>query len=324
VSSYYSTDVPDDSYQPPKPHGSAFAYGTVSGQQQWQQPEMVNPATLSGDRPGSLGGGFSTPATGDLPSDWTRANANVKIGPGGVAMKGGDKLPIPAQPGGGGGAGLTQGGGAGPEYPLAGPGYQEDWYKTYGNDLMGTPSASEDLYSRGVAGSNPFYDYAQEQTIKAINDAAAARGNFNSSYTMKTIGNAVADLRGQQAHELGILAGQSDQGRFGRYDRGNDYSGDAQRAMENRANMSVSQALDVASKRAGLVGGFYGEAGRESTMATMAAIEAELKRMGLDAQYVQQAMNVFMQSLGSGAQIFGAGGGGGGAGGSNYFDPAKV
>lgn len=174
--------------------------------------------------------------------------------------------------------------------PLAGPGYGEDWYKKYGQDLMNGPSASENLYAAGAAGSNPFYDYAQQQTVKAINDASAARGNFNSSYTMKNIGNAVADLRGQQAHELGQLAGQADTGKFGRYDRSQGYAGAAQNEMENRAKGGIQSELDLASGRSGLVNGFYGEAGRESQQANMARIEAMLKQSGLSLEQ-QKAIN---------------------------------
>src|SRR5678816_365972 len=47
-------------------------------------------------------------------------------------------------------------GDTGAEAPLAGPGYYEEYYKAHGNDLM-SPSSSEDLYSRGVEGSNPYY-----------------------------------------------------------------------------------------------------------------------------------------------------------------------
>lgn len=193
------------------------------------------------------------------------------------------------------------------EGPLSGAGYGEDWYKQYGQDLMKTPSASEDLYARGVEGSNPFYDYAQQQTIKAINDASAARGNFNSSYTMKNIGNAVADLRGQQAHELGQLAGQSDTSRYGRYDRGASYADTAQKLLEDRAQRQIDSRMGLAQGQAGLVGGFYGEAGRESQQAEMARIEAMLKKSGMSLEETKFMMDMIGNIGSTATKVIGAG-----------------
>jgi hypothetical protein len=196
------------------------------------------------------------------------------------------------------GSGAPTGG----EPPLAGPGYGEDFYKKYGEDLMKTPSASESLYAQGAAASNPFYDYAEGQTTKAINDASAARGNFNSSYTMKNIGNAVANLRGQQAHELGQLAGQADQGKFGRYDRGSTYASRAQDQTENRIKGGLDAYGNLARDRAGLVDNFYGEAGRGMSTANLAAIEAQLKAAGMDAAETKAYLDFLVTAGGLAAQ----------------------
>lgn len=176
------------------------------------------------------------------------------------------------------------------EGPLSGPGYEEEFYKKYGQDLMNKPSSSEELFAQGMAASNPFYDYAQQQTIKAINDATAAGGSFNSSFREKNIGNAVADLRGQQAHELAQLAGQADKGRIDRYDTTGDFAHGAQDAMEDRARGAIDDELDLARGRGGLVGDFYGEGGREAQQAKMAEIEAALKKSGLSAEETKQMM----------------------------------
>lgn len=187
--------------------------------------------------------------------------------------------------------------------PLAGPGYNEEFYKTHGQDLLNTPSASEDLYAKGAEGSNPFYDYAQQQALKAINDASSSRGGFNSSHTMNEIGNTVADLRGQQAHELGMLAGQADSGKFGRYDRTEQYSKDAQDALRSRANDAVDRYRGLANDQADKVGGFYGEAGRESALASMEAIQAMLKKSGIPEAEYTKWMNTLFSGLGSAAKL---------------------
>lgn len=188
--------------------------------------------------------------------------------------------------------------GAGTEGVLSGAGYNEDWYKTYGQDLMKTPSASEQLFQQGMAGSNPYYDYAQQEATKAINDASAARGNFNSSYTLKNIGNAVANLRGQQAKGLTDLAGQSDAARVGRYDFSAGAARSAQGSTEDRIRQVVGGTGDLARGRAGLVDNFYTKAGDLSNRANMAAIEAQLKEAGLSASEIQNIFNNVLQGAG--------------------------
>lgn len=214
-----------------------------------------------------------------------------------------------------GSGGASGGPGLRPEAPLAGPGYLEDLYKDHGRDLIDNQSASEDLYSRGVNASNPYYDFAQQQAIKSINDSASASGGFNSSYTQNLIGKTVADIRGQQAHELGQLAGQADENKRGRYDSSFKYAGDAQDQMEDRANMGLDRDIKIAEGRSGLVGGFYGKAGDETQQAIMARIEAELKKSGLTAAEAKQQADQMMAAMEIYSKFYGAGGGGGGGSG---------
>jgi hypothetical protein len=221
----------------------------------------------------------------------------------------------------GGGGTLPGAPGAGGEAPLAGPGYEEDWYKKYGQDLMGAPSASEDLFAKGMAGSNPFYDEAQKQATKAINDASAARGGFNSSHAITAIGNTTAKLRGLQAHELGMLAGQADAGKFGRYDRGNDYASGAQRAMENRANSGLDRDMRLSDSQANLVQGFFETAGKGYTAAQMAAVEAALKASGLTSAEAKAMMDQATSVAGIIGSFYGGGGGGGGGGNNGGAGP---
>lgn len=184
-----------------------------------------------------------------------------------------------------------------PESPLSVPGYNENFYKEHGKDLM-NPSASEDLYSKGAAGSNPFYDNAEKQTINAINATTAARGNYNSSFALRNIGASVADLRGRQAHELGELAGQADQSKNSRYDSMQRYARSAQDSLEGRAKAGVDAELDAARGRSGLVNPFYKEAGSEAAQAYLANVEVMLKQWGMSQAEVDKAMGELYQSLG--------------------------
>jgi hypothetical protein len=177
------------------------------------------------------------------------------------------------------------------EGPLSGPGYYEEFYKAHGNDLM-TPSASEDLYSRGVEGSNPYYDYAEQRATDSINAASRARGGFNSGAALAQIGNSSAFLRGEQAHELGQLAGQADQGRIGRYGLTGQMADTAQGRMEGRITGGIDREMALAGDEAKLAGGFYGKAGDLTQQANLEAIRAKLSASGMDAAEVKQYMDM--------------------------------
>jgi len=185
---------------------------------------------------------------------------------------------------------------------LSGPGYYEDFYKTHGQDLMGTPTASERLFDQGIGALNPYYDFAEEAAHKSINDAAAARGNFNSSFTLKNLANASANLRGQQAREMGERASAADQGRFGRYGLSSEMADRAQGRTEGRIGQATNAYTGLARDQAGLVRDFYGDAGRGMDQANMAAIEAQLKASGMDAAEIQGIMNFLLSAGGLGVR----------------------
>jgi len=186
----------------------------------------------------------------------------------------------------------------GGEGVLSGAGYNEDWYKTYGQDLMKDPSASEQLFQAGMSASNPFYDYAEKMSAKGINDDAAARGNFNSSFTLNRLANSRDSIRGAQAKELGDRAGQSDAARAGRYDASGRFARDAQDSTENRVRQATGGYMDLARGQSGLVDNFYGKAGDISNKANMAALEAALKEAGLSASEIQNLINNVLQAGG--------------------------
>lgn len=309
------------------PVGGPMAYNTQNGFS--SPPPPLGSATRPENYPSNYypqGTPQTANSTWGSPSNPLSVNGSFRYGSAGALLNGDMRGVTGRTP-----PGIGQRGG--PEAPLAGPGYGEELYKEHGKDLINTPSASEDLYSKGVAGSNPYYDFAQEQAIKSINDSSAMRGNFNSSYAQNLIGKTVADIRGQQAHELGMLAGQADEGKRGRYDSSFKYAGDAQDQMEDRANKGLDYEFRLGEGRSGLVNDFYRAAGEGSRQAQMAAIEAMLKKSGLTAaeakQQADQAMAAFEViskfynpsggGSGSGSGISTPGTGGGGGGGDVWY-----
>lgn len=182
--------------------------------------------------------------------------------------------------------------------PLSGPGDYESFYKQHGQDLMNDPSASEKLYAEGAAGSNPYYDYATEQATNSVNAAERARGGYNSGAAIQEIGNASANLRGQQAHELGMLAGQADQGRQGRYGLTGQMADTSQTHAENRITGGIGADTALGGSQAGTAGGYYAEASKAMQAGDTAAAEAQLKAAGMSAAEIKQFTDLFTNAAG--------------------------
>jgi hypothetical protein len=156
-----------------------------------------------------------------------------------------------------------------------------------------TPSASEQLYAEGDAGSNPFYDYAEGQAANSINAAERARGGYNSGAALAEIGNSSAYLRGQQAHELGQLAGQADTAKLGRYGLTGQEANTAQDEQQNRIWGGIDRETNLDTAQANQVNPFYSTAGNENQQASMAAIEQKLQAAGMPAAQIKQFMDLF-------------------------------
>lgn len=72
-------------------------------------------------------------------------------------------------------------------------------------------SAFDQFQGSAPANTDPFYSRAVQQTTNHLNNQAAARGQFNSTGALQTIGDATANLRGQQAQadaQYGLNRGQ--------------------------------------------------------------------------------------------------------------------
>jgi hypothetical protein len=212
---------------------------------------------------------------------------------------------------GAGNPGTSGGGGAGVGTPsegvLSGPGYNEDWYKAHSTDMNG-PSSSTKLFNEGMAGSNPFYDNAIQQADQQINNESANRGGWNSSSTMNTIGLTNANLRGQQAHELGMLAGQADSADTSRFTAGSGASNTAQDSTENRVNSATNGYLNLSKDQASMVQDFYDMAAKGLELTDMAAIEAQMKASGMSAQEIASVTNDLLKVASIGVSASGGGG----------------
>jgi hypothetical protein len=190
----------------------------------------------------------------------------------------------------------------GREGVLSGPGTGEDWYKTYGKGLTETPGYGEELYKQGVGALNPYYDNAQKEMVREVNNATAARGGFNSSYAINRIARGTESLRGQQARDMAQMAAEADRERLGRMGAGFGAASGAQGLTDSRVQKAVDDAIRLAGGKAGQVGGFYGNIQHGYDAATMASIEANLKASGMSAAEIQSVVNTLMQGASIGVK----------------------
>jgi hypothetical protein len=188
--------------------------------------------------------------------------------------------------------------------PLSGPGYNESWYAQHGNDLSG-PTNSQKLFDEGAAGSNPFYENAMNQTDKSINAAENARGDWNSSAALGTIGSANADIMGQQALGLTNLGSQADTENTAQFTAGSNASNTAQQSTQNRINGDITANMNLSTAQSNLVDNFYQMAQTGSLTADMASIEAQLQASGVDAATAQALTNDILTAGGVVAKVAG-------------------
>jgi hypothetical protein len=72
-------------------------------------------------------------------------------------------------------------------------------------------TAFDQFQSSAPANTDPYYKHAIDATTAHLNNQAGARGQFNSTGALQTIGDATANLRGQQAQadaQYGLNRGQ--------------------------------------------------------------------------------------------------------------------
>ena len=220
--------------------------------------------------------------------------------------------------------------------PLSGPGPLEQWsaanagafdkpssaeslYGQHGQDLINTPSASETLYGQGMRQMDPYYDYAQQKATRSINDAAAARGNWNSSNATNNIRDSAANLYGQQAMQMGARASAADSAKLGRYGAAENEAGSSdsayntrvsgaeslygnwQQAQEGRLGGAQTSATQLAGQQANTVEQAYQKAGDLSNADNLEAFNAQLQKLGIDPK--SSAVQDFIKTLGAGGSI---------------------
>lgn len=180
------------------------------------------------------------------------------------------------------------------------PGAAENLYATHGQDLINTPSASENLYSQGIGQLDPYYDYATKRAAQSINDASAARGNWNSSATLYGLGDSAANLRGQQAAQMGARASAADSAKVSRYGAGFDEAnasdaghnsrigaaenlyGGWQQQEENRLGGALSTSTTLSKDQSDAIAAAYKNAGDLNNTDNLEAFNAQLQKLGID------------------------------------------
>ena len=165
------------------------------------------------------------------------------------------------------------------------PGATETAYSIYGQDPLKNKSDAQTLFEEGTAGSDPFYNNAQTVANKAINDAASARGGWNSGAAMQAIGNSTANIRGQQAQSLYALAPQADAAEQSRIALGFNLANQNDTAEANRVGAGMGINDDWQNQQDARLGGALSTAttlGNDKADTTSAAYKSALDTYNTD------------------------------------------
>lgn len=189
---------------------------------------------------------------------------------------------------------------------LSGPGYGEDWYAQYGNDIN-QPTNTQKMFDMGPGAMNPMYDNAIDMTNRQINAQTAARGIYDGSAAIGSIGLADAALRGQQLQDYEKLGTTADAANQGAYTAGSNAANAAQNETTSRVNAIVGGQTQLSTAAANTIDNFYQMAESGQLTADMASIEAQIQASGVDAATAQAIANDLTSLAGSGIKAASSG-----------------
>ncbi len=222
-----------------------------------------NPASSAGIQAGQnatsgyYGGGLSTGTTGGAaPTGWNPNMSNRgplspprATAPGGAPTGAGQPAP--------GGAPAPTGG------SQSGPGILENWFNQRAN------------------GTDPAYEYGTGRAADQINRNYAARGGYNSSAAMQSLGDMYSNSNAQRMSQLDALAGGA--------------SGEHQRRLEDMFN----EGQGIAGGQAGVAGAYDQAAGGAMGDAFKTQMELMLGRAGVDQKTRQGQLNFVTDTAGA-------------------------
>jgi len=189
---------------------------------------------------------------------------------------------------------------------LSSPGYGEDWYRMYGNDIN-QPTNTQKLFDRGMSATDSLYGSATDMTNRSINAATAARGIYDGTAAIGSIGLADADLRAKQVQDYEQLGQAADQANQGAYQAASGAANAAQNQTTSRVQDIVGGQEKLSSDQASTIASFYDLAEKGQLTGDMASIEAKIQASGVDAATAQALTNDLLQIGGIAAKA-GSGG----------------
>jgi len=166
---------------------------------------------------------------------------------------------------------------------------------------------TERLYEEGNTGLNRYYDQAYKTGARRLDEAAAAKGGFNTGAALRATGELNAELGAQQARDMAALAAEADNQRLGRDRYGLDLMQGADSSLRGRIGLgfegaqSVDQiALQRAKSRQDLLKTIQDQRFRGLELGGQAANNAQgraIERVGLGADTADRAQSAAMNRL---------------------------
>lgn len=139
-----------------------------------------------------------------------------------------------------------------------GPSASETFFQTASNDPAANPRNAQsvfDSFRGGPPGLDPYFDRAAQKTTADVNRALAAQGLLGSAFGASEAGDALSNLRAEQALKEGEYR-LSEAQTAGQLARGADVGG--LEGLQTRANMA-GNATDAMLGRMGLGQGIAGQ-----------------------------------------------------------------
>lgn len=153
------------------------------------------------------------------------------------------------------------------------------------------PTYAEDRYTSRANGTDPGWEYATGRATDQINRQYAARGGYNSSGAMNSIGDMYANATSQREGQLDTLANQA--------------TGAHQTALDRM----FEHGMGLANGQSGNAAAYDSATGGAMSDGMQQQLQLALSKMGIDPAKSQGELNTLMTLFKTGASAAGGRGG---------------
>lgn len=138
------------------------------------------------------------------------------------------------------------------------------------------PGIMEQWFNQRASGTDPGWEYGMGRATDSINKQFAARGGYNSSGAMQSLGDMYANAQSQREGQLDTLAGG------------------ASSEHRGRQNDMFSQGMGLAQGQAGTAGAYDQAQGSAQSQQLANQLMLQLTKSGVDQATAQAQVNAIL------------------------------